>query len=83
MPACLLRETELQPTELTSMGDRDTLIISSGIDRTIKLWHLETGGCIRALIAPRPYEGMDITDTLGLTEAQRTTLMILEAIEQW
>jgi WD40 repeat protein/transcriptional regulator with XRE-family HTH domain len=83
LPACLLRKTELQPTAPASIGDRDTLIISSGMDGTIKLWHLETGSCIRSLIAPRPYEGMNITNTLGLTEAQRATLKMLGAIEQW
>jgi WD40 repeat protein len=81
-PASLFRKVELELTESTGIGDRDTIIISSGFDGTIKLWHLEAGTCIKSLIAPRPYEGMNIKDTAGLTDAQRTTLNVLGAIAQ-
>jgi WD40 repeat protein/transcriptional regulator with XRE-family HTH domain len=80
--ASLFMEAELEPTELAGTDDQDTFIISSGFDGTIKLWHLETGACVKSLIVPRPYEGMNITGVLGIRDAQRTTLKVLGAIEQ-
>jgi WD40 repeat protein len=37
--------------------------------------------CIKTLRVPRPYEGMNITSVTGLTEAQKTTLKMLGAVE--
>ena len=56
------------------------LLASGSADETIKLWHLETGECLKTLRADRPYEGMNITGVTGLTEAQRGTLVVLGAI---
>jgi WD40 repeat protein len=39
------------------------------------------GECFKTLRIPRPYEGMDITDVTGLTEAQKSTLKMLGAID--
>ena len=59
----------------------DNSILASGSeDQTIKLWHLETGECIKTLRCIRPYEGMNINNTTGLTDAQKTVLKSLGAV---
>jgi WD40 repeat protein len=57
------------------------LVFSASSDETIKGWDIETGKCLKTLRVPRPYEGMNITDVKGLTEAQRITLKALGAVE--
>ncbi|MGB7416819.1 MAG: NB-ARC domain-containing protein [Thermosynechococcaceae cyanobacterium] len=59
-------------------GDR---ILSGSQDQTIRIWDVQTGDCLRKL-SDRLYEGMDITQTKGLTSAQRATLICLGAVEQ-
>lgn len=54
-------------------------IISSSLDGTIRVWQPETGMCLKALRIPRPYEGMNISNLSGMTEAQRATLRVLGA----
>ncbi|MBD2122585.1 NB-ARC domain-containing protein [Trichocoleus sp. FACHB-262] len=56
------------------------LLWSGSQDETMKCWDLETGTCLNTLQPPRPYEGMNITEVKGLTEAQKTTLIALGAI---
>jgi WD40 repeat protein/transcriptional regulator with XRE-family HTH domain/DNA-binding transcriptional regulator GbsR (MarR family) len=58
------------------------LIIASGSqDETIKLWDVSMGKCVNTLRAERLYEDMNITGIISLTEAQKTTLKTLGAIE--
>ncbi|MBE7381922.1 MAG: pentapeptide repeat-containing protein [Leptolyngbya sp. SIO1E4] len=57
-------------------------LASGSDDKTIKLWSVETGECLKTLKTQEPYEGMDITGVVGLTEAQVTTLKQLGAIER-
>jgi WD40 repeat protein len=57
------------------------LLASSGNDSTLLLWDLESTEHLDTLRRDRPYERLDITDTVGLTEAQKVTLHILGAIE--
>jgi WD40 repeat protein len=38
--------------------------------------------CIKTLRVPRPYEGMNITGVTGLTEAQKSTLKMLGAVDK-
>lgn len=57
------------------------IVFSASFDETIKGWDIEAGKCFISLRVPRPYEDMNITDVKGLTEAQRTTLKALGAIE--
>jgi WD40 repeat protein len=60
----------------------DGQILASGSqDETIKLWDVNTGQCIATLRVKRPCEGMNITDVTGLTDAQKTTLKALGAID--
>ncbi|NJR63862.1 MAG: hypothetical protein HC769_36940 [Cyanobacteria bacterium CRU_2_1] len=56
-------------------------LISCSQDETIRLWDVRTGECIRILRGDRLYEGMNITGAIGLTEAQKTTLLALGAVE--
>lgn len=56
------------------------LLVSGSLDGTIVLWDVETGKDLKKLRAIRPYEGMNITGVIGLTEAQKSTLISLGAI---
>ncbi|WP_413160381.1 NB-ARC domain-containing protein [Capilliphycus salinus ALCB114379] len=58
------------------------IFASGGDDQTIKLWEMATGKCLNTMILARPYEGMKITGTIGLTSAQKVALKALGAIEQ-
>ena len=53
---------------------------SSGEDEIIYLWDIENGKCLKSL-SDRPYEGMHIGSTKGLTEAQIASLKSLGAVE--
>ncbi|GAB1543522.1 hypothetical protein NUACC21_61970 [Scytonema sp. NUACC21] len=60
------------------------ILASGSDDETIKLfWNIEIGKAldVKTLRIPRPYEGMNITDVIGLTKSQRATLKALGAIE--
>jgi hypothetical protein len=54
---------------------------SRGDGEAITLWNLERGEYLRMLRRDRPYERLDIRGVKGLTEAQKTTLRALGAIE--
>lgn len=58
------------------------MLLSGSQDETINCWDLETGEYLQTLRPPRPYEGMNITQTSGLTEAQQAALITLGAISQ-
>jgi WD40 repeat protein len=57
------------------------ILASTGDDGTIKLWDMRTGECLKTLRSDRPYERMDITGAIGLTEAQKASLKALGAVE--
>ena len=57
-----------------------TILLSGGLDRTIKLWDIATGRCIRTLMGVRLYEGMNIRGATELTNAQKATLKALGAL---
>jgi WD40 repeat protein len=56
-------------------------IATASQDETIKLWDAKTGECLKTLPVPKPYEGMNITGVMGLTDAQKATLKALGAVE--
>jgi WD40 repeat protein len=56
-------------------------LVSGSQDETVKIWNLKTGECLKTLVAGRPYEGMNITGVTSLTEAQKTMLKALGAVE--
>ncbi|NJN86132.1 MAG: hypothetical protein HC881_07200 [Leptolyngbyaceae cyanobacterium SL_7_1] len=57
-----------------------TTLASCSQDETIKLWNSSLDP--QTLRIPRPYEGMAIAHTTGITDAQRATLKMLGAIER-
>lgn len=59
----------------------NALLASGSQDETVKLWDIQTGTCVETLRADRPYERMNITGVVGLTEAQKASLKELGAIE--
>jgi WD40 repeat protein len=56
------------------------VLASCSQDETIKLWDIRRADSSVTLRVPRPYEGMDVTDVTGLTEAQISMLQRLGAI---
>jgi WD40 repeat protein len=58
----------------------EPIVVSGSLDETMKVWDINTGECLQTLRVERPYEGMNITGTTGLTEAQKGTLKALGAV---
>ncbi|GAA6619638.1 NB-ARC domain-containing protein [Scytonema sp. NUACC26] len=56
-------------------------IASASEDEAIHLWNRETGEWEATLQVQRPYEGTNITDVTGLTNAQEAALRALGAVE--
>ncbi|ABW32026.1 WD40 domain-containing protein [Acaryochloris marina] len=56
------------------------LLVTSSQDETIKIWNVSMGKCIATLRPTKPYAGMNITETTGLTDAQKETLLALGGI---
>ncbi len=59
----------------------NTLVSGDG-NAVIKLWDVQTQECIQSLRAERLYERMNIYGVTGLTEAQKSTLLALGAVEE-
>lgn len=57
------------------------ILASGSEDGTIKLWDVQAGKCLKTLRSDRPYERMNISGAQGLTEAQKSALKALGAIE--
>ncbi len=56
-------------------------LASCGDDGAVMLWDLNTGDHLQTLRRDRPYERLNITGIIGLTEAQKATLRTLGAID--
>jgi WD40 repeat protein len=79
---CLHTLSELTDWAYSVAFSPDGQRIASGSrDGTIEFWEVETREHLRTLRAPKPYEGMSITGIKGVTEAQKTALKALGAIE--
>jgi WD40 repeat protein/transcriptional regulator with XRE-family HTH domain len=64
-----------------SLSRSGELVASGGDDGWVRLWDARSGECMRALRSDRHYQRLDITDLTGVTNAQRTALLALGAIE--
>ncbi len=69
-------------TRSVALSANGRLLASGGYDGTITLWEAASGGWLRSLRGDHRYERMDITGLTGVTEAQRTALDALGAVEQ-
>jgi WD40 repeat protein len=54
---------------------------SSSQDKTIKLWDVQTGECLKTLKPPSLWNGMNLTGVVGLTKATIATLKALGAVK--
>jgi WD40 repeat protein len=59
------------------------LLVSGDTNAAIKVWDMQTKKCLKILQADRLYEGMNIYGVTGLTAAQRQTLLVLGAVENY
>ncbi|MEL6382701.1 MAG: NB-ARC domain-containing protein [Cyanobacteria bacterium J06626_18] len=69
-----------RPVWAVAFSPKGDMLASCSEDETIRLWHLPTGECVQVLRPQRPYEGMNISGVMGLTPAQRSTLVALGAV---
>lgn len=60
----------------------DTMLASCGSDGLIQLWNMHDASHSTTLRSARPYEGLDVTGTQGLSDAQKDNLKLLGAFEE-
>ncbi|WP_413167784.1 NB-ARC domain-containing protein [Capilliphycus salinus ALCB114379] len=60
---------------------KDLLAIAF-LEQPIQLWDRQTQKVVKTLRSDRPYEGMNIVGTTGISEAQKVTLQALGAIKE-
>lgn len=77
-----LSPTHAHRVRCITLHPEGSLLASSGDDGTVEIWDLQTDAHIKTLTIERPYEGMNIAHSQGLTEAQKATLRSLGAGEQ-
>jgi WD40 repeat protein len=65
-----------------SLSADGQLIASGSADGTVQLWGGAHYAHLSTLRVARPYERMDITGLMGITEAQRASLLALGAVER-
>lgn len=56
-------------------------VASAGKDDVVRIWHVESGERLHTLLAPGPYEGMNIAGVTGISATQRESLKALGAVE--
>lgn len=64
-----------------AFNPNNSILASGSEDESIKLWNIETGECLKTLRVDRPYEGMNIENVIGVTNAQKNILKALGAVE--
>ncbi|MCB0124074.1 MAG: hypothetical protein KDE58_17590, partial [Caldilineaceae bacterium] len=57
-------------------------VVSCSDDETVRIWSVATGECLHTLRAAGPYVGMNISGVIGISEAQRSALKALGAVEK-
>ena len=65
-----------------AFSPNDRILASGSLDETVRLWDVQIGHCLDILRAPRPYEKMNITHVTGITQAEKTALKALGAVEE-
>lgn len=58
-----------------------TTLVTGSWDETAKLWNAKTGELIKTFRSDRPYEGMNITRVMGLSNSQKRSLQALGAFD--
>jgi WD40 repeat protein len=64
-----------------AFNSRGDILASGNLNGAVRLWHLESGTCLKTFRISRPYEQMDITGATGLSESQKAMLRAFGAIE--
>ena len=78
-----LRILQVQDSQIRAVafGSDSNILASGSYGGTILIWNVQTGEKLRTLTSDRPYERMNITGAIGLTDALRATLVALGAVE--
>lgn len=67
----------------SSLEDAPLQIASGSQDQTLRIWNADTQACQLVLKVKPLYDGMNITGATGLTAAQKASLKMLGAVEQF
>jgi WD40 repeat protein len=70
------------PVSAVALSADGHLLASGGWDGTVRLWDTTSGDQIRTLQPERRYARLDITGLKGITNAQRTALLALGAVDE-
>jgi WD40 repeat protein len=62
-------------------SDDGQILANGSEDGVNRLWDLQSGKSLKLLKIPKPYEDMNITKIKGLTDAQKSTLKALGAVD--
>jgi len=63
-----------------AFGADENTAITGSLDSSIKVWSIKNGINLMTMYITKPYEGMNITDVDGLTQARQEKLFTLGAI---
>src|SRR5262249_42938401 len=70
------------PVWSVALSDDGCVLARGGEGGVVHVWDPSSGVCVGALRADRRYERLDISGTTGITDAQRTTLLALGAVDR-
>ena len=79
---CLVILDNVEAVRAVAWSPNSEILASGSTDETIRLWDGKTGERLKTLRAERPYEGMNITGVMGITEAQKLALCALGAFAE-
>ena len=75
------RQGHQGPVESLRASPNGQFVASCGDDGAIQIWKMDSGEPVTTLRRDRPYERLNITGIMGLTEAQKLTLKMMGAVE--